>query len=161
MSTPQINSEKSIFPYCIVWSPLPLITWILPFIGHTGIADSDGVIHDFAGPYTIGVNNFAFGAPTRYIQLDPKLCQYGSWDQAVDRGCEIYSKRMHNICCDNCHSHVAQCLNIMGYKLKSNYTMITIGVWFFFCGRFVSFYGILKTYLPFTILMTLLWYFVF
>ena len=34
------------FPLCR-WSPIPLITWFLPFIGHTGIADSSGVIYDF------------------------------------------------------------------------------------------------------------------
>jgi Protein of unknown function (DUF778) len=25
------------FPYCIVWTPLPVISWFLPFIGHAGI----------------------------------------------------------------------------------------------------------------------------
>lgn len=25
------------FPYCIVWTPLPVISWFLPFIGHVGI----------------------------------------------------------------------------------------------------------------------------
>jgi len=25
------------YPYCIVWTPLPIISWFLPFIGHTGI----------------------------------------------------------------------------------------------------------------------------
>lgn len=25
------------FPFCIVWTPLPLISWFLPIIGHTGI----------------------------------------------------------------------------------------------------------------------------
>ena len=28
--------------FCILWSPLPFITWLLPFIGHLGIADSKG-----------------------------------------------------------------------------------------------------------------------
>lgn len=28
---------KHRFPYSIVWTPLPLITSILPMIGHTGI----------------------------------------------------------------------------------------------------------------------------
>ena len=28
-----------------------LITWFIPFIGHMGIAYSNGVIRDFAGPY--------------------------------------------------------------------------------------------------------------
>ena len=32
-----IEIEKNRYPYCIVWTPLPLISWIFPFIGHTGI----------------------------------------------------------------------------------------------------------------------------
>jgi transmembrane protein 222 len=56
-----IDPERARFPYCIVWTPLPLISWFVPFIGHTGIAMSDGVIHDFAGPYFIGVDELAFG----------------------------------------------------------------------------------------------------
>jgi hypothetical protein len=31
---------------------------------------SDGTIHDFAGPYYIGINNFAFGKPLKYVRLD-------------------------------------------------------------------------------------------
>jgi len=29
--------------------------WLLPFVGHLGIADRSGVIHDFAGPYLVTV----------------------------------------------------------------------------------------------------------
>lgn len=50
----KIDVAKGRYPYCVVWSPLPLLTWILPFIGHMGITNSEGVIFDFAGPYTIG-----------------------------------------------------------------------------------------------------------
>lgn len=57
----KVYPEKARFPNCIVWTPLPLISWILPFIGHTGIGDSDGVLHDFQGPYSIGVDDLAFG----------------------------------------------------------------------------------------------------
>ncbi len=32
-----IDIRRNRFPYCIVWTPLPCISWILPFIGHTGI----------------------------------------------------------------------------------------------------------------------------
>jgi len=34
---------------------LDLDSWLLPFVGHLGIVTSDGLIHDFAGPYTINV----------------------------------------------------------------------------------------------------------
>jgi hypothetical protein len=67
------------------------------------------------------------------------------------------SKRMHNICLDNCHSHVAKCLNLMNYAGDS-YSMISIGVWFFFQGKFTSTGAVVKTYLPFVILIVfLLW----
>lgn len=36
-----------------------------------------------------------------------------TFDACVDVGCGVYSKRMHNLICDNCHSHVARCLNEM------------------------------------------------
>lgn len=42
----------------------------MPFIGHIGICREDGVILDFAGPNFVSVDNFAFGAVTRYIQLN-------------------------------------------------------------------------------------------
>ena len=38
-----------------------MISWFLPFIGHTGIAVSDGTIHDFSGPYTVTIDDMAFG----------------------------------------------------------------------------------------------------
>ena len=61
LAQPKINPEMARFPYCIVWTPLPMISWFLPFIGHTGIAMSNGIIHDFAGPYYIEVDNLSFG----------------------------------------------------------------------------------------------------
>ena len=42
---PRIDPSKARFPYCIVWSPIPLLTWLFPFIGHMGICSSDGLLH--------------------------------------------------------------------------------------------------------------------
>lgn len=53
------------FPYCVVWTPIPLISWLLPFVGHMGICTSKGITLDFAGPYFISVDNLAFGNPAR------------------------------------------------------------------------------------------------
>lgn len=85
-------------------------------LGHTGIGDSKGCIYDFAAPYTIGKGHLAFSKPTKYLQLDPSLCIQGSWDEGLREGCSVYRQRMHNIFCDNCHSHVAKCLNEMAYS---------------------------------------------
>jgi hypothetical protein len=32
-----IDHENQRYPYCIVWTPIPLISWMIPIIGHTGI----------------------------------------------------------------------------------------------------------------------------
>jgi hypothetical protein len=92
------NNNHEDLSICIVWSPLhpitlcvcfllPYRTYILfsyrfscllliarflPFIGHTGIADSRGVMHDFQGSYYVysGNNGMAFGPPTRYLKID-------------------------------------------------------------------------------------------
>jgi hypothetical protein len=46
-----LNNEKSScrFPCAVVWQPFPPLTWFIPMIGHTGITDSHGVVHDFQG----------------------------------------------------------------------------------------------------------------
>ena len=65
-----------------------------------------------------GTGRLAFSAPTRYLQLDPSKCYGLDWDTSVREGCEVYKDRMHNLCCDNCHSHVALCLNKMNYGAR-------------------------------------------
>ena len=64
-----IDTFTARFPLCVVWTPLPIISWLAPFVGHVGICRQDGVILDFAGPYFVNVDNFAFGAVARYVQL--------------------------------------------------------------------------------------------
>ena len=37
----KIDIKNQKFPYCIVWTPLPLMSWFIPLIGHTGICSYD------------------------------------------------------------------------------------------------------------------------
>jgi len=67
----RIDRKRGRYPFCIVWTPIHPITWFLPFVGHMGVCDSRGVCLDFTG--AIGVDDLAFGRPTRYLQLDPAL----------------------------------------------------------------------------------------
>ncbi|KDO20858.1 hypothetical protein SPRG_14089, partial [Saprolegnia parasitica CBS 223.65] len=162
VDAPAIDVARDRFPFCIVWSPLPVITWFLPFIGHMGIGDSHGVIYDFAGPYHIGEDHFAFGRPTRYLRLSlPESLSADDWDDGVRAGCAIYRKRMHNICCDNCHSHVARCLESMGFPRPSGgWNMIYLCFYMLCCGSFVNAKGALLTWGPFLALVAIaiLWH---
>eukprot|EP00128_Syssomonas_multiformis_P018452 Colp12_sorted_trinity150504_noHs@24703 len=156
-SSPEFDVKRSRFPYCIVWTPLPFITWFLPFIGHMGIATSTGVIRDFAGPYYVSEDNMAFGKPTKYWRLDPKKVHSTtvSWDDGVAYGSGVYMGRMHNLFCDNCHSHVASCLNHMQYGKKTNWNMVILAILMVVYGRYVSFRAFLITWLPFCIMLTI------
>ena len=152
--------SKSRFPYCIVWTPLPPITWLFPFIGHIGIAYSNGVIRDFAGPYFVSEDNMAFGKPTRILRLNKNkinsTAANTSWDSAIYDASEIYKTRMHNICCDNCHSHVCTALDIMEYDGKSNWNMVKLCFWMFIFGEYVSFWRGVYTWLPFLVVVSII-----
>ena len=68
---PTMSQKREDLSFTILWSPLPPITWILPFIGHTGIANSEGIASDFQGPYSVGdQGRMAFGNPTRALKVD-------------------------------------------------------------------------------------------
>jgi len=55
-SNDRIDINRVRYPHCIVWTPIPLITWLFPLISHTGIARTDGFIQDFTGPYYVSVS---------------------------------------------------------------------------------------------------------
>eukprot|EP00041_Stephanoeca_diplocostata_P005764 m.68288 g.68288 ORF g.68288 m.68288 type:complete len:204 (-) comp15983_c0_seq1:29-640(-) len=151
-----INVKQSRFPYCIVWSPLPLISWFLPMIGHLGICNSAGIIYDFGGPYFIAEDHMTFGRPTRYYRLSPSRVSLLEWDRGVHLANDEYRGRMHNLFCDNCHSHVAYALNKMGYRGKTNWNMLILGWEMFVFGSFTSFGGFLRTWLPFLVLVLII-----
>ena len=70
---------------------------MIPSIGHTGICTSKGIIHDFAGPYYISVNDMAFGRPLKYIKLDIPIKESIKLDKAINDADKIFEKRNHNL----------------------------------------------------------------
>lgn len=63
------------FPYCVVWCPIPVLSWLLPFVGHMGICTSTGKILDFAASFYVSADAMAFGNPTRYLQHHKPGCK--------------------------------------------------------------------------------------
>ncbi|KAK9916726.1 hypothetical protein WJX75_006285 [Coccomyxa subellipsoidea] len=170
------------FPFCIVWTPIPIISWLLPFVGHMGICTSKGITLDFAGPYFISVDNLAFGNPSRYIRLDPAKASGSAsefagsrslpgasvlaiqWDGALQAASEVYRQRMYNFLTDNCHCFVAHFLNSVAYGGSQNWNTIRVVILVLLRGRYVSWWGAAKTWLPFCTIMALglafgTWYF--
>ncbi|TRZ15600.1 hypothetical protein HGM15179_011531 [Zosterops borbonicus] len=172
------DAERGRFPHCVVWTPIPVLTWLFPIIGHMGICTSAGVIRDFAGPYFVSVSasctqqrllplltgGGAAGEqckgnsshPSRYWKLDPsKVYATGpnAWDTAVHDASEEYKHRMHNLCCDNCHSHVALALNLMRYDNSTSWNMVKLCFFTLLYGKYVSIGGFVKTWLPFVLFL--------
>ena len=148
-----IDLKSSHFPYCIVWTPIPILTYIIPCIGHTGIGNSSGIIHDFAGSFYVSVDDFAFGKPTKYIQLELTEQEKYDWDRAILKGDNRYNMEEHNIFVNNCHSHVAYILNQLNFKRRNNYNMVSIWWMLIAKGKYVSCCGFIKTYLGFLIII--------
>ena len=148
-----IDLKSSHFPYCIVWTPIPILTYIIPSIGHTGIGNSNGIIHDFASSFFISVDDFAFGKPTKYIQLELTEQEKYDWDRAILKGDNKYNMEEHNIFVNNCHSHVAYVLNQLNYKGRNNYNMVSIWWMLITKGKYVNCCGFFKTYIGFLIII--------
>ena len=152
----KIDLENQRYPYCIVWTPIPCITWFIPSIGHAGICTSEGVIYDFAGPYYVSVDDMAFGNPTKYIYLDLSPKEIENYDDAILDGKDDYTEQMYSFCCNNCHSFIARCLNRLKYKGKTNYTMVH--VWWMLCikSKFLSCTKFIQSYIGFFILVIII-----
>uniref|UniRef100_A0A6I8N969 Transmembrane protein 222 n=1 Tax=Ornithorhynchus anatinus TaxID=9258 RepID=A0A6I8N969_ORNAN len=130
--------------------------WFFPIIGHMGICTSTGIIRDFAGPYFVSEDNMAFGKPAKYWKLDPnKVYVSGpsAWDTAVHDASEEYKHHMHNLCCDNCHSHVALALNLMRYDNSARWNMVKLCLYCLLYGKYVSLGALVKTWLPFLLFL--------
>ncbi|XP_009117030.1 protein REVERSION-TO-ETHYLENE SENSITIVITY1 [Brassica rapa] len=165
----EIDPKKLKFPCCIVWTPLPVVSWLAPFIGHVGLCREDGVILDFAGSNFISVDDFAFGPPARYLQLDRKqccmppnlgghTCKYGykhtefgtavTWDDALSASARSCEHRTYNLFTCNCHSFVANCLNRLCYGGSMEWKMVNIAVLILMKGKWVSASSVVRSFLP-------------
>ncbi|KAL6066006.1 Protein REVERSION-TO-ETHYLENE SENSITIVITY1-like [Balamuthia mandrillaris] len=165
---PQIDRKRDYFPLCIVWCPLPVLSWICPFIGHLGIVTSKGVIHDFAGPYHVNRSeqSLIFGRATKYYRvqlkdlkalsrIDSKRTKMRKWDATIENASEKYDELMHNLICNNCHSHVAYVLNKLKFKNITSWNTLFLIIFLMFSGRSVSLPRFLKTYVPFVVCLSL------
>ncbi|KAA8525167.1 hypothetical protein F0562_006969 [Nyssa sinensis] len=170
----EVDPKKAKLPCCLVWTPLPVVSWLAPFIGHVGICREDGAILDFAGSNFVNVDDFAFGAVARYLQLDREQCcfppnlaehtckhgyrhaEYGtaiSWDDALQSSMRHFEHKSYNLFTCNCHSFVANCLNRLSYDGSMGWNMINVAALVLLKGRWVDCLSILRSFLPFTVVL--------
>ncbi|KAL4582660.1 hypothetical protein LXL04_007218 [Taraxacum kok-saghyz] len=178
-NTTHIDPTRARFPCCIVWTPLPVISWLLPFVGHVGIGREDGVIVDFAGPNFVSVDNFTFGAVARYIQIGKeknpiswlpsstyrneeeeefKLVELGknqlTWDESLKHTTQEYQKQTYSILTCNCHSFVANHLNRLESG-PSGWNVVNVAAMILLKGQWVNTSSMLQSYLSFMVMVFL------
>lgn len=165
-----IDSKKSRFPCCLVWTPLPVVSWLAPFIGHVGICREDGVIIDFSGSNIVSTDDFAYGSVARYVQLDRSQCcfppnlaghtcklrykhtEFGSgisWDDALRSSLNHFQHNSYNLFLCNCHSFVANCLNRLCYGGSMDWNVVNVAALVLFKGRWVDVLSVVRSFLPF------------
>ncbi|XP_051129181.1 protein REVERSION-TO-ETHYLENE SENSITIVITY1 [Andrographis paniculata] len=171
-----IDPKKATFPCCVVWTPLPVVSWLAPFIGHVGICREDGKILDFSGTNLINVDDFAFGSVARYLQLDRAQCcfpqnlaghtcklryahtEYGTsitWDDTLLSSSRHFEHKSYNLFTCNCHSFVANCLNRLCYKGSMNWNMINIAALVLIKGKWADALSVVRSFLPFIVVLSL------
>jgi len=103
---------KPILDSCVVWTSIPVLSWILPFLGHVGICNSKGVVHDFQGDGHIGRGRLLFGAPIQKWELD---VDSEVLDRAINEVSNEFRDVPFNMLCSNCHFYVSSVLERAGY----------------------------------------------
>ncbi|VAI38222.1 unnamed protein product [Triticum turgidum subsp. durum] len=155
-STNVHSSSDAIFSATLLWCSSPL------HLDQQLELEEDGVILDFAGPNFVSVDNFAFGAVTRYIQLNGdecyKLLDTGAettWDGALRKGVQEFQNRNYNLFTCNCHSFVANNLNRLFYAGHDKWNVVSLAAVMFLRGRWVSAGAVVKTLAPFVVVLAL------
>ena len=141
-----IKPESKLFPYCIVWTQLPCLSYFCPFVGHTGIATSEGIIHEFSGDYAVKQNCLSFGEPLKYYQLKLNEKQRQMWDKTIEESDNKFGSSKYKLFMNNCHHHCGYVLNKIKYKNKDNYGTCKIICLLCCNSKFISCKAWFKTY---------------
>jgi len=150
----RVDVDSDRYPYCVVWTPLPIISWFVPIIGHTGIASSTGIIYDFSDDFNVTVNNFSFGTPTKYYQFRREDIPHGAeaWDKAIQETSDYYSRTRHSLFFNNCHQYIAGVLNKVAYGNKTNWTQTDVWWRITFQSRYTGFLGFIRQWWPISVM---------
>ena len=106
---PMLNS-------CVVWTSIPLLSWLFPCLGHAGICDSKGIVYDFEGSGYIGKGKLLFGDPMQYWRLD---VDSELLDNSIKEVSKEFKNQKFNLFCSNCHFYVASILEKLNYPLPN------------------------------------------
>lgn len=88
----KIDIRNRRYPYCLVMTPVRILSWIFPVVGHMGIAQSDGVVRDFYRSYRVSIDTKRYSRRLQIMPLNPKLALNG-WDQGIKDAASKYNNK--------------------------------------------------------------------
>ena len=148
-----IESRKHRYPFSLVWTPIHPLSWVMPYVGHVGLADAAGRVIDFAGPYYVGFDHMSFGWPTRYYLLEEQQeCGSDSWDPTIYEIASQYELVGYDFVRWNCHSLVASALNKIDHPRECRcpcfrgWTVVSVAWLFFFRSKHLGTSGLIYTW---------------
>ncbi|KAF8388830.1 hypothetical protein HHK36_025510 [Tetracentron sinense] len=166
----EVDPKNAKFPCCIVWTPLPVVSWLAPFIGHVGICREDGTVVDFSGSNFVSIDDFAYGVVARYLQLNREQCcfppnlsghtckqgyrhmEHGSaitWDDALGLGMHHFEHKSYNLFTCNSHLFVANCMNRFCYGGSLGWNMVNVAALILLKGQWMDSMSIVRSFFPF------------
>lgn len=140
-------------PYAFLWSPIPFISTILPFIGHISVCSSNGTIHDFFSSKYISINQINYGSPYKYINLDLKENEMREWDKAIAKADKKYKRKIFSFCGNNSLKYAAFILGTINYNGKSKHSKCDIIKLGMRKSKFFSNCDVIKTYIGFVLII--------
>ena len=108
------TDESETLNSCVVWTTIPILSWICPFLGHAGICDSKGFLYDFQGDNFVGKNQFLFSDPKRIMNIE--CVDKEILDQAISETVCEFSHKNYSLICSNCHLFVCEVLDRANVK---------------------------------------------
>ncbi|KAG5475841.1 hypothetical protein CUR178_03554 [Leishmania enriettii] len=173
---PVIDPVHEHYPFCIVWSPIPVLSWVLPFVGHVGVCDSQGRIYDFQGSYRICQDSMLFSHPVKYWDVsrkyvpsfyDTELYSSAEREVAVKREVAAYDAALasatthfrqserYSFFTKNCHAFVAASMNEQQLK-KQHMGTVSVAIGMMLHGSYINCSRFMKAHLPFILFLTII-----
>uniref|UniRef100_A0A0D9W078 BAH domain-containing protein n=1 Tax=Leersia perrieri TaxID=77586 RepID=A0A0D9W078_9ORYZ len=88
-----------------------------------------------------------------YKLLEPEGA--ATWDDALRKGVQEFQLRSYSLFTCNCHSFVANNLNRLFYSGHDKWNVVSLAAVMFLRGRWVSTASMVKTFLPFVLVLTI------
>ena len=109
----EINQNENKFPFCLLWTKIPLLTFFYPNFGYLAIGDSNGKIHFFEN-----LNKFSY---YKFFQLKLNDYEKNIFDDVINEINNNYKEKFPDVCDNNSYCYVADILNKLNYNKKNDY----------------------------------------